>query len=487
MDDEQLVLPAEEPSNAEPMHRTSEQDRVPILTKFAYGLGGLTDFFYLNVLLGLANQIYVTGMKLDPALLGIALAIPKALGAIADPIVGASSDNARGAWGRRRPFILFGGLAGAILLPLMWCVPPGSQIVRFAYVAGLISVFSACYSVFSIPYSALGYELTTDYDERTRVLAWKGYLQTIGTFSAAWFYWFCSRKMFGDVVVGARFLSVIAGIVMAAGVIATVWACREKTAQKKQPKVPLGEALRLTLRNRPFLLLQASAQALGMAMAITGTIGWFVYLHYVCCSSEPMAAYIAGVGGTLTIFTSLAAIPLGLWISTHLGKREGTLAGLAVVIFSLALLPVALTPAHPWWSVVVWVVTALGMPITSLMYGSMTADICDEDELATGLRREGAYGAVNGLFGKLTQIATLLIGGLLPRWAGYANAAVPPTPELMLRMKWILIGVQLSGVLLAFALFWFYPITRRQSETTRHILNERKIRKATSAEPEPQK
>ena len=149
MDDEQLVLPAEEPSNAEPMHRTSEQDRVPILTKFAYGLGGLTDFFYLNVLLGLANQIYVTGMKLDPALLGIALAIPKALGAIADPIVGASSDNARGAWGRRRPFILFGGLAGAILLPLMWCVPPGSQIVRFAYVAGLISVFSACYSVFS--------------------------------------------------------------------------------------------------------------------------------------------------------------------------------------------------------------------------------------------------------------------------------------------------------------------------------------------------
>jgi len=479
MGDEQLAVATEAPRATEPVpsklaHRTAEQDRVSPSMKLAYGLGGLTDFFYLNVLLGLANQIYVTGMKLDPALLGIALAIPKAVGAIADPIVGAYSDNTRGAFGRRRPYILIGGVAGAILLPLMWCVPPGSQIIRFAYVAGLISILSAFYSVFSIPYSALGYELTTDYDERTRVLAWKGYVQTAGTFSAAWFYWFCSRKIFGDVVVGARWLSVIAGAVMALGALATVWACREKTERRRQAKVPLGEALRLTLRNRPFLLLQASAQTLATALAITGTIGWFVYLYYVCRGSESLAAYIAGVGGTLTIFASLAGIPLGLWISTRLGKREATLAGLTIVAFSFAILPIALTPAHPWWSVIVWMITALGTPITALMFGSMTADICDDDELETGLRREGAYGAVNGFFGKITQIATLLIGGLLPRWAGYANTALPPTPELMLRMKWALIAVQFCGVLLALALFWFYPITRARSEETRHILSRRK-------------
>ncbi|MGB7836673.1 MAG: PfkB family carbohydrate kinase [Terrimicrobiaceae bacterium] len=56
----------------------------------------------------------------------------------------------------------------------------------------------------------------------------------------------------------------------------------------------------------------------------------------------------------------------------------------------------------------------------------MTADICDEDELVTGLRREGAYVAVGGFFGKVAQVATLLLAGALPRMAGYVDMSVPP-------------------------------------------------------------
>ena len=89
-------------------------------------------------------------------------------------------------------------------------------------------------------------------------MAWRGYVQTAGTFGSAWFYWFCLFPVFGNEVVGARWLGVIVGLVMLAGALVTVVACREKTETiAKQPKIALGVALKFTLRNRPFLLLQS--------------------------------------------------------------------------------------------------------------------------------------------------------------------------------------------------------------------------------------
>ncbi len=147
---------------------------------------------------------------MDPFWLGITLAIPKVVGAIMDPVIGHRSDHFRSRWGRRTPFILVGGVLAAILLPLVWLVPSVPPSMRFAYLAVVISVFSLAYSLFSVPYNALGYELTTGYHERTRVLAWRGYIQVIGTFSAAWFYWFCMRRpLFRDEIDGAFWLCVL--------------------------------------------------------------------------------------------------------------------------------------------------------------------------------------------------------------------------------------------------------------------------------------
>ncbi|HWY30718.1 MAG TPA: hypothetical protein VNX46_08200, partial [Candidatus Acidoferrum sp.] len=74
------------------------ENRVSGWRKAAYGFGGLTDFFYLNLILGLAMPIYTIGLKMDPALLGIGLAIPRVVGAIADTIVGPRSDNSHSTW-----------------------------------------------------------------------------------------------------------------------------------------------------------------------------------------------------------------------------------------------------------------------------------------------------------------------------------------------------------------------------------------------------
>ena len=114
------------------------------------------------------------------------------------------------------------------------------------------------------------------------------------------------------------------------------------------------------------------------------------------------------------------------------------------------------------------------------MFSSMTADICDEDELVTGLRREGAYVAVGGFFGKVAQVATLLLAGALPRMAGYVDMSVPPALSELKAMRTMLIGIQLVAILAAIIIIWYYPLTRSRSEATRRLLEERKLQAASS-------
>jgi glycoside/pentoside/hexuronide:cation symporter, GPH family len=450
-------------------------ERVPVRRKAAYGLGGLTDFLYPNTVNALAIPIYSIGLGMDPLLLGLAMAVPRIVGAISDPLAGTVSDNARTRWGRRRPFIMSGAVIGAILLPLIWTPPVASQAGYFTYLLLILSLYAVAFSVFSVPYGALGIELTTNYDERTRVMAWRGYVQLAGTLSSSWFYWFCLLPIFGNEVVGARWLGVTVGVVMLIGAVTTVMTCSEKTEIiEKQAKIPLATALKFTLRNKPFLLLQLVAVILMLGLGCETVIGSYVHIYYTCQGSKTFASYITGIGGTLTIFSTLAALSFGLWLSTRSGKRQTALVALYIALFGVCLMPFLLLPARPYLIMIEWIILAFGIPCANLMFSSMVADICDEDELVTGLRREGAYVAVGGFFGKIAQVGTLLLAGALPRIAGYTNTTVPPELAQLQMMRAMLIAIPFVAIVIAIIILWFYPLTRSRSEATRHQLDQRR-------------
>ena len=455
--------------------RAPTSERVPVWRKAAYGLGGLTDFLYPNTVNALAIPIYSIALGMDPLLLGVAMAVPRIVGAISDPLAGTVSDNARTRWGRRRPFIICGAVIGAILLPLIWTPPVASQFGHFNYLLLILSLYAIAFSVFSVPYGALGIELTTNYDERTRVMAWRGYVQLAGTLSSSWFYWFCLLPIFGSEVVGARWLGLTVGVVMLIGAATTVLACHEKTEViEKQPKIALAAALKFTLRNKPFLLLQLVALILMLGLGCETVIGSYVHIYYTCQGSKTFASYITGIGGTLTIFSTLAALSFGLWLSTRSGKRQTALVGLYIALFGVCLMPFLLVPARPYLIMIEWIILAFGIPCANLMFSSMIADICDEDELVTGLRREGAYVAVGGFFGKTAQVGTLLLAGALPRIVGYTDTSVPPELTQLELMRAMLIGIQFVALVIAISILWFYPLTRSRSEAIRRQLDARR-------------
>lgn len=479
---------AEPTAPMDPQHRKTAAGRLSLLTKLGYGAGGITDFLFMAVPGNMALPVFAKQLGMDTGLLGAAVAIPKVFATISDSVVGSASDNTRSRWGRRRPFILVAAAIGALMLPCLWFPPAhGGNWGLFAYISVLTTVYTMIYSAFSVPYQALGYELTKDYDDRTRVQAWKGYMSGIGFFMAPWFFWFCTRDCFHSLVEGTRWLSVIMGAVMLSCAVVVVLACREGGEAQRQEKVGLRRALGLTFRNRPFLLLQGACLMMTLGVCCGGTVGFYLLLDYVCHGDEKFFGLLTGVSGTVSNVMTYVGMALGVWLSTHFGKKMTAVTGMLAILAGIALLVVFLAPSyswlpllpvqyHPWLTMIPGIVMNLGLQSCNLMFGSMTADICDEDELETGLRREGAYVAVAGVMNKTMGIVLLVLAGFMPYLVGYTVMTVKPTMGQLVGMKWLLIGAQGLFTAIALVFLMLYPITRARSEQTRRRLDERKSR-----------
>ena len=91
--------------------------------RFMWGLGGFTDATIVYGVFSLINTIYINALAVNAVLVGIAVAIPRFLDVLSDPVVGHLSDNTRSRWGRRRPWLLVGVLICAAGSLLLWNPP----------------------------------------------------------------------------------------------------------------------------------------------------------------------------------------------------------------------------------------------------------------------------------------------------------------------------------------------------------------------------
>src|SRR4029079_10927437 len=178
-----IASAASSPINSKVRHSTAAADRIPWSTLIAYGFGGLVPIAIFNIagqLMGLIGHI---GLGLSAFWLGVVLIVPRLWDAIADPLVGHVSDNIRTRWGRRRPFLLVGGIMVAVSFVIMWWVPEHKTVsawfatdtsyhwFQLGYILLWLLVFYSSVALFEVPHGALGMEMTGDYHERTRLFS----------------------------------------------------------------------------------------------------------------------------------------------------------------------------------------------------------------------------------------------------------------------------------------------------------------------------
>jgi glycoside/pentoside/hexuronide:cation symporter, GPH family len=413
-------------------HSTKPEDRIRFGQLAAYGSGGIIPIALFNVagiLVGLMGNI---SLGLSAFWLGVILIIPRLWDALSDPVIGHLSDNTRTRWGRRRPFLLLGGILVAVFFVVIWWIPKGEmvrvwfpseagfQAFQLVYILITLLLFFTAVNIFEIPHGALGMEMTTDYHERTRLFSAKSFVGNLFAMSTPWLFALASMQVFkgtgGNEVDGMRYVSLMIAAFLIPLSFWWFFKLREPGFVKvsNQAKTQFWKDMKHAASNRNFIMLTLTIFTLAMGFNFVQLLGSYIPIFYVFGGDKVAGAYLLGINGTIWAITGvLAVFPLN-WISPKLGKRN-TLT-LAILLMCLAQLSkiVCYNPHHPYLIIIPTILLSAGMLFFFTLGSSMVGDICDEDELNTGHRSEGSFYSIFWWFIKMgTALASFVAGALI--------------------------------------------------------------------------
>ncbi len=443
--------------------------------KVSFGIGSLGECIMANIVLCLGYGIYNIGLGVDAWMIGLAVSIPRLWEAFTDPVVGNISDNTRSRWGRRRPYIFIGAILTGVFCMLMW-MPPREvgATVHFTYFLIVSILFFTTYAIFSVPFSALGFELSSDYDERTRVMAYKVFFANLAVFCLPWAYKLCF--VLGDnrdPIDGAKVVGLLyGGMIIAFGIAPAIF-CKE-SKPVEQSKILFINALKCTFQNRSFVILCVAIFAMIIGFYLAFPLLLYMNIAIVCPGNDELASRYVAYSHTMYGVMGIITAPLAAWLGMRWGKRNLLMAGCVVVSIACLLSWVCFTPRYPLLQLVFCFLASPGMSCVWMLAASSVADICDIDELKTGLRREGMYGAVFAWLVKFALAVVMAVGGVVLTWSKFVPKAMSQTHETIFFLKVVFAIVPVFFLMLAFFLLRRFPLTKQIVLEVQEELKQRK-------------
>ena len=463
----------------------AEMDRVPLPQKVGYGLGSVIDMWGHWLYPSLAFQVYNVFLGMAPGLISTAQMIKIIVDAGSDVLFGWASDNTRTRFGRRRPYILVGGVLAGIGLPLMFAVGRGwtdGQYFAFMLVSTLLYV--PVMSCFNMPWVSLGAEMTPDYHERTSVMSVKNAIQKVpelGLFFAAQF---TTLAMFNDahgkpdILRGAQVYCTILGAIMVAVTVAIVLLTRERYYEhlvgRKQEKIPLADTLWRTLRCKPFRQMLGMALAYGIGTAMVSSLGYYATVYYVCHGDLASATtwnFWMGVSGMLFGFMG---IPFFTTIARHFGKPRAL-----ATVFTLAIAAFIgdwwfYDPQHPALQLLACGCVAFTGAGFWILISSVIADVIDYDELETGQRREGSFAACQSWITKVGIALGVGSSGWILQFTGFDSKLPAQSEHAIFMIRILLTGIPVLGLFIALVVVLRFPLTEQRMHDIRARLEARR-------------
>ncbi|MCB0570069.1 MAG: MFS transporter [Phaeodactylibacter sp.] len=470
-------------------YTTAASDRVPIVQKAAFGAGHLVNNL-LPGALGIFMFFLLTAFGMDPFLAGLLGGLPRIFDAITDPIMGFISDNTNSKWGRRRPYIFVGAILSGLLFAVLWQLDEqNTQHYNFWYFLILSLVYLVGNTIFSTPLIGLGYEMTSDYNERTRLMAFSQTVGQIAWMIVPWFWvLIADPDLFESQAVGVRKLSIIVGgVCIFFGVLPAIFCKGLDATQMENRKEISFKTLFSNLKdlflgivqvskNKPFVKLCGATFLVFNGFQMVASFSFFIIVFYMFKGDYGLAgnwpAWFSTVSAVITAFLIIPAVS---WMANKWGKRKAFIISTALSIVGYGLKWWGFNPNNP---------LLIFMPIPLMSFGigglftlmmSMTADVCDLDELSNGMpRKEGTFGAIYWWMVKLGQALALVLGGAVLKIVGFDQTLAQQTVETMtnLRIADIVIPAFTAG--LAILVMWNYNLTEERAREIKAELESRR-------------
>jgi glycoside/pentoside/hexuronide:cation symporter, GPH family len=465
-------------------YRTAREDIVPFGQKIAFGSGHLANQLF-PAALGVFMVILILALKMNPFLAGLLGAIPRLLDALTDPIMGYISDNTRSRWGRRKPYIFLGSIITGFAFMIMWQLnPENSQSFNFFYFLTLSIVFYIGYTIFATPLIGLGYEMTPDYNERTRLMAVSQWMGQMAWMIAPWFWVIIyNEKIYETAPQGARNLAIWVGaLCMLLGIMPALFNKELVLPDLQKPSKLSMSGIKATTKDflngikqtiycKPFIKLCGATFLVFNGYQTVAQFAFFIIIFYLFNGDTTAAGnWPAWFGTVSALATAFLVIPLITWISTKVGKRNAFIIATLISIVGYGLKWWGFNPDNPYMMFIPVPLISFGIGGLFTLMMSMTADVCDLDELKTGERREGTFGAVYWWMVKLGTAMALLTSGAVLSLVGFDAEATVQAAGTLTRLRIADILIPITTGILAILIMWKYDVTEEKAYDIRQAL-----------------
>jgi len=451
--------------------------------KWSFGMGSFAQWFINSAFNIWVFTYYFTVVGLDVRWYMLAAVLWTIWNAFNDPLIGYLSDRAHTRWGRRKPFIMLGTIPILIIYIIIW-LPPlpagGNEVFTFLYLLLMLILYDTFYTMVALPYDSLFPELYTSVKERSQVNTIRQILAVVGLLAAALIPGIVVAgesapldEQMSSYFVNGIITAVIIGISL---LISLKWGVKERKEFKldylQQPK--FFESLKYSMKNKGFVLYTIMFFLYEYVLLLLATIVQ-IFGRELLNASPFETSIIMGI----MYVVGLASVALWRWLDVKIGSKKGY--AIAIVAYFFASLPLMFIDDY---LIAVVIAVFMGIGFGGMLYFIylIIADVIDEDELKTGIRREGAFFGITNFFMRLSMILSIVTIGIVFIQTGWE--IYDPLVDVTFGLR--LLFIVIPGIALGISLIclYFFPYSKSYVQEMKEKLtelHESKMRKAKSS------
>ncbi|MGY8793316.1 MAG: MFS transporter, partial [Gammaproteobacteria bacterium] len=422
---------------------------------------------------------------------GFVMIFPRLFDAITDPIMGFISDNTKSKWGRRRQYVFLGAIIMGFSFIVMWQLHKESTIdYNFTYFLLWSLLFYVGLTIFSVPYVAMGYEMSDDFHERTNIMAVAQFIGQWAWVIAPWFWVIMDdQNFFKSSEIAVRELAIWVGLVcMTFAMIPAIFIKGKSTLNEDYDSITFkniiksfytifvinfGQAFKIKAFRKLCIATFLIFNAFNTVAAFTYFIIVFFLFNGV---TGPDGAWwwptlFGSVGALVTTFLVIPAVTI---LSNKVGKKKAFIVSQSVSIIGYIMLWFLFIPGKPHMFLLALPFFSFGIGGLFTLMMSMTADVIDLDELNTGKRREGVFGAIYWWMVKFGFGIAGGLSGVILSVIGWESGGATQTEEALYGLRLFFSGLPILGTLLAIYVMRDYEITEEKAKEISAELAARK-------------
>ncbi|MFX0040109.1 MAG: MFS transporter [Promethearchaeota archaeon] len=433
----------------------TEVQRFGTVQKWSFGLGSFAQWFINSAFNIYVFTYYFTVVGLHINWYVLAAVLWTLWNAFNDPLIGHLSDRTHTKWGRRKPYIMFGLIPMLILEIIIWIPPVGPDFLIFIYLLIMLICYDTFYTMISLPYDSLFPELYTTVKERSEVNTIKQLLSVVGLLFAALVPGLV--LMTEETRVTYLWNGIITSIIIAVSVLISLkWGVieREEFKLDYQKEFKFFESLKYTMKNKAFVLYTAMFFLYEYVLLLLATLVQIFGRQVLAI--DPF--YTSVIMGVMYIVGALS-VALWRWLDLKIGSKKGY--AIAIIAYFFGSLPLMFIAVY---ELVLLIAALMGIGFGGMLYFIylIIADVIDEDELKTGVRREGAFFGITNFFMRLSMILSIVTIGIVfvqVNWGEYN-----PLIDVNFALRFLFIVV--PGIALGISLIclYFYPFSKSKVE-----------------------